>query len=83
GATHVVEITAKRRDRKITEMAKLARRLGAKILYELCSVPMKAVDELIPKGEQDAYVTEGHIGPRYITTTRKAAAEMAADKSSA
>lgn len=71
GARYTVTVSARARERRVVSMAKIKARFGLKRFLDLCTFPLRVLDEHIPPGEQDGLVVQARTGPRKLTVCRK------------
>jgi hypothetical protein len=74
GLQYGVIVGAKARERKIVNMARLAKLLGARFV-DLCTFPLSALDANTTAEQRDGIVTEGHTGSRTVRAVPVAVAQ--------
>jgi len=65
GSTYTVEVSARRTERTILDLARLAKKLG-KVFWERCSFPVKVLDKLLEEEEIPIYISEAQSGLRTV-----------------
>lgn len=71
GDEYLVIIKAAEWKRTILDIAKVIRRVGRDAFIAACTFPLKALDELIPEGEREKYVSREQTGPRKLEVVKK------------
>lgn len=73
GAEFGVIVGPRARERRVTNMARLAKLLG-KRLVDYCTVPLSAIDRLFDAEQQKEFITESQTGSRTVRVIPKAQA---------
>lgn len=77
GGLYLVQISARKRVREITNMPKLFSFLSRATFLEWCSFPLTAIDRLIPDTSHKLFLVETQAGARSVKPILKAPAKAA------
>jgi hypothetical protein len=78
GTVYTVQISARKRERRITDLPALFKHLGKLEFVRWCTFPLSAIDKLIDKDLQSEFLTEERTGSRTVKAVAKAPLKRAA-----